>query len=106
MYPKKFMTINELVKIGFSREELKKWVNAKDFPSMRSGKNGNWRINTDLLDAWLIKKGFMKKPSEDLLKINLLLTPDIQGISFVDELIKIKDALQPTSNEHLQRESN
>ena len=94
-YPKKWMTINELEKqCGLSKEDLKIWVNAKDFPSMRNGTRGHWRINTDLLDSWLIKKGFMKKPSEDLLKISSLMSPNISGLSVIDELIKLRDALK------------
>ena len=92
-YPKKWMTINELEQCGLSKEDLKIWVNAKDFPSMRNGSRGHWRINTDLLDSWLIKKGFMKKPSDDLLKINSLINPGLTGISIIDELIKLRDAL-------------
>lgn len=68
-YPKKFMTITELDSIGVSRELLNDWVHIRDFPAMRNGKRGNWRVNTDLLDAWMIKHGYMKHPNPDLLKI-------------------------------------
>lgn len=91
-YPKKWMTLKDLnCECGMSLEDLKDWVHIKDFPAMRNGNRGHWRVNTDLLDSWLIKKGFMKKPSEDLLKINSLLTPGPKGMSFIDELIKLKD---------------
>ena len=92
-YPKKWMTITELEKqCGLSKEDLKDWVHIKDFPAMRTGNRGHWRVNTDLLDSWLIKKGFMKKPTDELLRINSLFVPDSKGISFIDELLKIKDA--------------
>jgi hypothetical protein len=72
-YPKRFMTITELVKLGLSREELKDWVHAKDFPSMRSGTNCTWRVDTNLLDAWMIKHGYLKRPNSDLLSIKAMI---------------------------------
>ncbi len=69
-YPKKLMSITELTAIGFSREDLEKWVHQTDFPTFRSGTRGTWRINTDYLDAWLIKHNYMKHPSSDLIRIN------------------------------------
>lgn len=68
-YPKRWMTITELNKEGLSREDLENWVHVKDFPAMRVGKRGTWRIDTSLLDAWLIKHGYMKHPNIDLIKI-------------------------------------
>ena len=68
-YPKKFMSISELDKQGISREHLEVWVHMKDFPSFRVGDRGHWKVNTDLLDPWLIKKGYMKYPNKELQKI-------------------------------------
>lgn len=70
LYPKRWMTINELVNEGFGSRELKQWVHVKGFPAMKGkASNSPWKIDTQLLDAWLIKKGIMKRPDSDLLKI-------------------------------------
>lgn len=70
IYPKRWMTINELVNEGFGSRELKEWVHIKGFPCMKGkAKNSPFKIDTYYLDAWLIKKGIMKRPDSDLLKI-------------------------------------
>ena len=71
LYKKRWMTINELVQEGFSQRDLKQWVHAKDFPSMKgNAKNSPWKIDTARLESWLIKKGIMNKidPSLDKIK--------------------------------------
>ena len=70
LYPKRFMTINELVQQGFSQRELKEWVHRKGFPAMKGkSKNSPWKIDTARLEPWLIKNGFMKRIDPDLDKI-------------------------------------
>ena len=74
-YPKRYMTITELdEQCGLSREDLEVWVHQKDFPSVRTSPKARWRIDTVYLDAWLIKKGYMKYPGLDLLAINQALS--------------------------------
>lgn len=60
-FPKQFMSISELSKIGFSRESLKGWVHVRGFPAFRNKPNGKWYINTDQLEKWLKSKGLMKR---------------------------------------------
>lgn len=81
-FEKQLMTISELEQKGFSREDLERWVHIRGFPAMRNGKQGRWRIDTELLIPWLIKKGIMKRPDP--------------------ELRKIKDAQQPASTSILR----
>lgn len=97
-YPKKFMTITELSEIGLPIRDLKCWVHIKDFPSMRVGKRGQWKINTDYLDAWLIKRRYMKMPSEEILKITSVLAEFETKASFIDELIELKKILESMRN--------
>ena len=58
LYPKRWMTINELVDQGFSIRDLKQWVHIKGFPAMKGkAKNSPWKIDTIRLEPWLIKNG-------------------------------------------------
>lgn len=68
-FPKKFMTINELVEIGLSRDELKNLVRTKDFPSFKLtaySKTASWRVDTDKLNDWIKKR--MKDSVSELQK--------------------------------------
>ncbi len=68
VFKKQLMTISELEKEGFTRDELKNWVHIRGFPAIRNSKKGTWRIDTDLLPIWLIKTGRMKRPDQNLSK--------------------------------------
>ena len=62
-FPKQFMTISELVAIGFSsRNTLKRWVNIRGFPAMRSGTTTKspWIIDTSQLQKWQKEKGLLQ----------------------------------------------
>ncbi len=62
-YPKKYMTISQLVKLGYSRTFLEESVYLKDFPAEKWGKKTSpWQIDTDALEIWKVKHG-MKKAS-------------------------------------------
>ena len=69
VFKKQLMTISELEKEGFTRDELKNWVHIRGFPAIRNNKKGTWRIDTDLLPIWLIKTGRMKRPDPELIKM-------------------------------------
>lgn len=56
-YPKKYMSINELVEYGFTRCELKGYLKIRGFPAYKlPGKTSTWRIDTTKLDAWLMRR--------------------------------------------------
>ena len=56
-YPKRYMSIKELVPYGFTQCELKKYLKIKGFPAYKPpGKTATWRIDTTKLDAWLMRR--------------------------------------------------
>lgn len=56
-YPKRYMTIKELVPYGFSYYELKKFIEIKGFPAYKPpGKTSKWKIDTSKLDKWLMRR--------------------------------------------------
>lgn len=62
-YPKKLMSISELVDIGYARKTLSNWVNIKGFPSRKTGfsKNAKYKIDTDEFEKWQIKNGLLQQ---------------------------------------------
>ena len=58
MYPKRYMTIKELVPYGFTKYELEKYVKIRGFPAYKApGTTSPWKIDTAKLDSWL-KRNF------------------------------------------------
>ena len=56
-YPKRYMSINELVSCGFTRCELKSYLKIRGFPAYKPpGKTATWRIDTTKLDSWLMRR--------------------------------------------------
>ena len=56
-YPKRYMSINELVSYGFTRCELKSYLKIRGFPAYKlPGKTSTWRIDTTKLDSWLMRR--------------------------------------------------
>lgn len=58
-FDKPFLTINDLVKLGMSRDELKALVRREDFPSFKlnpDSKTGTWLIDPDDFEKWLKQK--------------------------------------------------
>lgn len=58
-YPKKFMSISELCKVGMSRSKLKQYVHMPKFPAKKlsPSKNSKYLVDTDPLDEWLKRYG-------------------------------------------------
>lgn len=54
-YPKQIMSISELVEMGYSREELKRYTRIKGVPAYKTIGGGKWYFKTTLLDAWIDK---------------------------------------------------
>lgn len=56
-YPKKYMTISELLPYGFTRTELMSYCQMRGFPAYKApGKTSPWKIDTTKLDAWLKRR--------------------------------------------------
>lgn len=55
-YPKRYMTIKELLPFGFSEWELKKYTKIRGFPAHKAGKTSPWKIDTSKLDNWLTRR--------------------------------------------------
>lgn len=55
-YPKRYMTIKELLPYGFTSWELKKYTKMKGFPAHKAGSTSPWKIDTTKLDAWLTRR--------------------------------------------------
>lgn len=56
-YPRKYMSVQELVPFGFSEHELKQCLKIKGFPAYKMpGRTGKWRIDTTKLDSWLMRR--------------------------------------------------
>ena len=56
-YPRKYMSVKELVPFGFSEHELKQCLKIKGFPAYKMpGRTGKWRIDTTKLDSWLMRR--------------------------------------------------
>lgn len=57
VYPKRYMTIKELVPFGFTVYELNKYVQIHGFPAYKPpGKTSTWKIDTSKLDSWLMRR--------------------------------------------------
>ena len=51
LYPKRYMSIKELVPYGFTEHQL------KGFPAYKApGKTSKWHIDTTKLDSWLMRR--------------------------------------------------
>ena len=60
-YPKKYMSIKELLPYGFTRCELNEYIKMKGFPAYKApGKTAPWKIDTTKLDSWLIRRFWVK----------------------------------------------
>lgn len=62
-FPKKYMTVRELVNIGFtSTQTLNKWVHIRGFPAFKSGtgKTSKWYIDTEVMKDWIKEKGLQQ----------------------------------------------
>lgn len=62
-FPKQYMTIKELVEIGFSSTQtLNRWVHIRGFPAVRSGtgKTAPWLIDTSQIQKWQKEKGLLQ----------------------------------------------
>lgn len=56
-YPKRYMTIKELLSFGFTEHELKTYIKIKGFPAHKApGKTSPWKIDTLKLDGWLSRR--------------------------------------------------
>lgn len=56
-YPKRYMTIKELIPFGFSKAELMNYCQIKGFPAHKApGKTSPWKIDTTKLDSWLSRR--------------------------------------------------
>lgn len=56
-YPKKYMTISELLPYGFTRTELMNYCQMREFPAYKAlGKTSPWKIDTNKLDTWLKRR--------------------------------------------------
>lgn len=55
-YPKRYMTIKELLPFGFSEWELKKYTKIRGFPAHKAGATAPWKIDTSKLDNWLTRR--------------------------------------------------
>lgn len=56
-YPKRYMTISELLPYGFTRCELMKYVKIHGFPAYKpAGQTSTWKIDTSKLDNWLMRR--------------------------------------------------
>ena len=60
-YPKALMTISELVKIGYTKRTLQRWVHIRGFPARKSGlgDKASWKIDTKAFEEWQRKKGLI-----------------------------------------------
>ena len=55
-YPKRYMSIMELVPYGFTKCELQGYLKLKGFPAYKPpGKTASWKIDTTKLDSWLTR---------------------------------------------------
>lgn len=54
-YPKKLMTIQELVAMGYSEYTLRDLVHRKGFPSRQFYKRGPWLIDTEEMEKYFDK---------------------------------------------------
>ena len=55
-YTKRFMSITELVALGWSRSDLKQYVNAKGAPVIRTAGGGKCLFDTTKLDEWVTSR--------------------------------------------------
>jgi len=57
-YPKQRMKITEMVSLGFSRDELNRYVHMKGCPAIKNGqgKTSHWVFDTSEFDKWLKEK--------------------------------------------------
>lgn len=56
-YPKRYMTIKELLSFGFTEHELKKYTKIRGFPAHKApGRTSPWKIDTSKLDNWLSRR--------------------------------------------------
>lgn len=53
LYPKRYMSIKELVPYGFTEHQLKQFLKIKGFPAYKASK---WHIDTTKLDSWLMRR--------------------------------------------------
>ena len=63
-FPKQFMSITELSKLGLSRTDLKNYTHVKDFPCQRTKGGGKILVDTHLYSEWLkryqLRNGILK----------------------------------------------
>ena len=57
LYPKRYMSIKELVPYGFTEHQLKQFLNIEGISVFRGpGKTSKWHIDTTKLDSWLMRR--------------------------------------------------
>ena len=52
---KEVMSFTQLVKAGYSREQLKRYSQEEDFPGYKSAGGGKWFVYVDDLPGWIEK---------------------------------------------------
>lgn len=56
VYPKKIMSITELVALGFSRDELKRYTRISSCPATKTYGGGKWLFDTEKFEEWRNKR--------------------------------------------------
>ena len=51
-YPKPLMGVSELVEMGFSREQLKRYLRIEGCPATKTPGGGKWKFDTEKFEEW------------------------------------------------------